>query len=161
MALFATTVCSTAVIAQVADFVKPGASKQSFDYAYSSLVLLLVIVIWFAKFFFGVAWYRCKLQTNEVKHTNNLFFMRLLVDFFFLLMIPIPLMIWAATSDAAHQKFTVSGNFNFTLLLYFFITMQTMSVIIMESSVYYFCVNRALRIIAGVETESGKAVNKS
>ena len=59
-------------------------------------MLLGTILIWFGKFFFGVAWYRCKLQTNVITHTNNLFLARLIVDCFFLIGIPIPMMIWAA-----------------------------------------------------------------
>lgn len=54
----------------MADFVQPDSdSHETFAYSLTSVVLLGTILIWFAKFFFGVAWYRCKLQTNEIKHT--------------------------------------------------------------------------------------------
>lgn len=100
MALFATTVCSTTVIAQVADIVKNDDHNEShYDYMPSSFVLLATIICWFAKFFIGVAWYRCKLQTNVIKHTQSLFVIRIMADIILLLAIPIPVMIWSINID--------------------------------------------------------------
>ena len=159
MALFATTICSTAVIAQVAAFVKPnadGTDTSVFAYSWTSAVLLGTILIWFSKFFFGVGIYRFKLHTNESKHTNNLFFMRLIFDLICLLALPITLMVVSVsqTNEASDE------DFNFMTLLYCFIALQTLSVVIVEGCVYYFCVSRALMILAGVETESGKPITK-
>ena len=84
--------------------------------------------------------------------------MRLVIDLFFLLAIPICAMAWAAFRDSKKPE---NSSYDFMALLYIFIVLQTMSVVIMESCIYCFCVNRAFRILAGLETESGKPIKNT
>lgn len=143
MALFATTICSTAVIAQVADIVKHDQeSKKTYDYSVSAFILLGTIGLWFGKFFIGVAWYRMKLQTNVIKHTLELFYVRTMADTIMLLAIPIPLMVFATDWDI-HRKHFDGSSYNHEALMIWYICLESLSVIVMEILVYHFCVVRA------------------
>jgi hypothetical protein len=95
-----TTVIATVVISEVAYLVnqeddgkpKDNKNKLGIDGEWENIALVVTSLLYFVKFFSGVACYRIKLKDNTMFHTSRVFYFRLILDFFLLLVLPIGLM---------------------------------------------------------------------